>query len=280
MYKKILAAVNEYSNSQVAAKYAISLAKSCQARLFLVFVAPEGFPVEQVKPAEAALEKLFIEAGKQDLEVESITKRGEPYRKIRETVTEKGVDLVFAATRREDVRKRYFIRTLARELMLKLPCSVALVRVVHPGRISPKKILVPFRGLLTNLGERACFVAKLAEGFGAHVTMFHAPKSITGFFHGEVHLPPEEWEAHIRQDMEKFLQCLEKYKIPHDKRTGQGRVGSAINIEAALRRNDLIVMGASERSLLRSVITGNPVEEVLRETPCNLIILLPRLEQS
>jgi nucleotide-binding universal stress UspA family protein len=34
-------------------------------------------------------------------------------------------------------------------------------------------------------------------------------------------------------------------------------------------------MGASERSLLKSIIRGNPVEEVLRETPCNLIILRP-----
>jgi hypothetical protein len=38
-------------------------------------------------------------------------------------------------------------------------------------------------------------------------------------------------------------------------------------------------MGASERSLLRSIISDNPVENVLRETPCNLIILRPSLER-
>jgi nucleotide-binding universal stress UspA family protein len=36
-------------------------------------------------------------------------------------------------------------------------------------------------------------------------------------------------------------------------------------------------MGASERSLLSSFIRGNPVENVLRETTCDLIILRPRL---
>ncbi|MEW6054190.1 MAG: hypothetical protein AB1552_10465 [Nitrospirota bacterium] len=35
-------------------------------------------------------------------------------------------------------------------------------------------------------------------------------------------------------------------------------------------------MGASERSLLGGIVRGNPVEEVLRETPCNLIILGPK----
>jgi len=31
-------------------------------------------------------------------------------------------------------------------------------------------------------------------------------------------------------------------------------------------------MGASERGPLDFLLRGNPVEEVLRETPCNLII--------
>jgi len=39
-------------------------------------------------------------------------------------------------------------------------------------------------------------------------------------------------------------------------------------------------MGASERSLLSSILKGNPVEEVLRETPCDLIILKPRHENT
>ena len=38
-------------------------------------------------------------------------------------------------------------------------------------------------------------------------------------------------------------------------------------------------MGASERGLWESIIGGNPVEQVLRETPCNLIILLPQLQR-
>ena len=55
---------------------------------------------------------------------------------------------------------------------------------------------------------------------------------------------------------------------------------SAITIEAAAEKNDLIIMGASERGLLESLVSGDPVEEVLRETPANLIILLPRLKAA
>ncbi|MBU2578347.1 universal stress protein, partial [Patescibacteria group bacterium] len=198
--------------------------------------------------------------------------------KIHDMVRKDHIDIVFTATRRQDVSKRFFVKTLAREFMVKLPCSVAMVRVVHMGKIHPKNILLPLRGKMTHLEERACFVAKLAQGFGSSVTLFHSPRPITSFFHGEIHLKPSLIEERIPKDIEKFTECLNRYTVPHDKRTGYGRISRSITIEAAHRRNDLIVMGASERSLLRSIISGNPVEDVLRETPCNLIILRPKHE--
>ena len=280
MYRSILAAVNEYSNSEVAARYAVRLAQACQAKLSLIFVAEPGANRGLIRQAEAALERLFLEASAGGVEVESIIKTGDPYRRILALVREKDINLFFSATRREDVSRRYFLRTLARKLMLHLPCSVALVRVVHPGRISPKKILVPFRGRPSHPEEKAFFVGKLAEAFGAAVTLFHAPESLTRFFHGLTRVERPEMERHIAQDIERFITCLEGQHISPERRLGHGPPARAITVEAALQRNDLIIMGASERGLFESLISGNPVEEVLRETPCNLIIFLPRLQRS
>lgn len=278
MYKKILAAVNEFTNSEIAARYAIALAKSCHAKLTLVFVAEDKLNRDAFKHAESALERLFIEAEGHDIQVESITERGGPFKKISDIVKKNRIDIVFAATRREDIEKRFFMKTLAREFMVKLPCSVAMVRVVRMGRTYPKNILVPLRGHMTRLEERACFVARLASVFHASVTLFHLSNPITSFFHGEIHLKPAQREEHIPKDIEQFTECLHRYEIHHEKKTGYGAISRSITIEAAHKRNDLIIMGASERSLLRSIISGNPVEEVLRETPSNFIILRPRLE--
>jgi nucleotide-binding universal stress UspA family protein len=279
MYTKILAAVNEFTNSEIAARYAIALAKAYRATLSLVFIAEDKLNRNAFKDAEEALERLFMEAKDRDVEVESITESGNPFQKISDIVKKNRIDIVFAATRREDIEKRYFTKTLAREFMLGIPCSVAMVRVVQMGRIYPRNILVPLRGKMTHLEERACFVASLAGEFNAAVTLFHLSNPITTFFHGEIHLKPAQREERIPKDIEQFTECLHRYQIHHEKKTGYGAVSSAITIEAAHRRNDLIVMGASERSLLRSIISGNPVENVLRETPCNLIILRPRLER-
>jgi nucleotide-binding universal stress UspA family protein len=280
MYQRVLAAVNEFINSELAARYAIALAKTCKAKLFLVFVAEDRIDKDAFGHAESALGRLFIEAQDQGIEVERVTEKGSPLRTISAIVKKEQVDILFAATRREDVSKRFFQRTLAKDFMLRLPCSVAMVRVVRMGKSYPKQILVPLKGRMTHLEERACFVAGLAEVFDSSVTLFHLSSPMTSFFHGGIQLPPSGREGEIPRDIEDFTECLHKYKISHEKKTGYGSVSRSITIEAAHRRNDLIVMGASERSLLRSIVSGNPVEQVLRETPCNLIILRPRLSSS
>ncbi len=276
MYKKILAAVNEFVNSEVAAQYAITVAKSSRAKLFLVYVAEKNISRDVLQRAESSLERLFIEARNSGIEVESAVESGEPLKKINEIVKEHNIDLVFAATRREDVAKRFFIKTISRQLIVKLPCSVAVVRAVKMGGIHLKHILVPLRGRITNLEERTHFIAKLAEGFDSRVTLFHLHKPITGFFHGEIYFKPAHRDKHIPQDMEEFFVHLNKCKILVEKKIEYGGIVRSITAEAAFRKNDLIVMGASGKSLMSSLVIGNPVEAVLRETPCNLIIFRPR----
>lgn len=276
MFKKILAAVNEFVNSEVAAQYAITVAKSSRAKLFLVFVAEKNISRDILQQAESSLERLFIEARNSGVEVESAVESGKPVEKINEMVKEHNIDLVFAATRREDVTKRFFIKTISRQLIVKLPCSVAVVRAVKMGGIHLKHILVPLRGRITNLEERTHFIAKLAEGFDSRVTLFHLHKPITGFFHGEIHFKPVHRDKHIPHDVEEFFDHLNKYKIPVEKKIEYGGIVRSITAEAAFRKNDLIVMGASGKNLMSSLVKGNPVEAVLRETPCNLIIFRPR----
>jgi nucleotide-binding universal stress UspA family protein len=276
MYKRVLAAVNEYTNSEMAARYAIVLSQSCGARLFLAFVAEKSTDKEAFKHAEAALERLFVHAREHGVDVESVTETGDPFWKIQDLVRKEDIDLAFTGTRRADQKVRFFQRSRARELVIGLRCSVAMVRVVRMARTHPKNILVPLRRQMSSLEERSCFVAELAKGFKAEVTLFHATRPITTFFRGETLLAPAEREKKIPPDVEQFAHCLKRHGVSHERRTSYGRVSRAITIEAAHRKNDLIVMGASERSLLSSMVSGNPVEEVLRETPCNLIIFRPR----
>lgn len=280
MYRKILAAVNEHLNSEIAARYAVHLARVSRARLFLCFIDTKGLPRRDFGRAEEALQRLFLMAEKAGVATESITGTGDPVREIEKIVRQEQIDLVFASTRREDVEKRFYAGTVSRRLSLGLPCSVALVRVAHAGRIHPGKILVPLKARVSRLRERAFFTTELAEAFGAEVYVFHVARPISSFLRGEVHLTPAEWEQKRPADISAFVGLLRHADVLHESRSIAGRSAKSIAIEAVARRHDLIVMGASERSLWSSLIRGNPVERMLRETPCDLIILTPRCHED
>lgn len=272
MYKNILAAVNEFSNSEIAAHYAITLARACAAKLTLAFIAEKKTEKGKLRHAESAMERLFLEAQDSGIEAESIIEGGKPFEKIRELVREHDADIVFTATRREDITRRFFLRTLSRQLMIKLPCAVALVRAVKMGGVHLNHILVPLRGQISGLEERAYFSAKLAEGTDAGITLIHTRKPLARFFHGEVHVKSIDRDRHIPHDMELFSNYLRRYSIKVETKVEYGSIAHAIATEAAFRKNDLIVMGASEKSLMSTMVRGNPVEDVLRNTPCNMII--------
>lgn len=276
MYKKVLAAVNEHLNSEVSARYALHLAKKAKARIYFCSIAENGFSGKAFHASEEAVKRLALAARELGVQADCVLETGDPLEQIRKVVAAEKIDLVFAATRHEDVQKRFYARTTARQLSLRLPCSVALVRVVHLGRVHPKTILVPLKARMDHIAERAFFTALMADVFGARIHLFHSTKPMTRFFHGEIHLTPVEWEARLPADIAQFVEQLNRHDISHEKRLIPGIAGKNITIEAAARRHDLIIMGASERGLLNSLLRGNPVERVLRETTCDLIILRPR----
>ena len=276
MYRKILAAVNEHVNSEVAARYAKHLAKAAGAKLILCSVRQPGQTDAAFELARDAAKRLQHRARESDIDATCLFEEGDPVKRIRAVVLAEGIDLVFTATRREDVNHR-IIRggTTARRLLPGLPCSVALVRVVHMGRTHPREILVAVKKRIDHITERSEFTALLAKAFEAKVHLFHVTKPVKQFFHGEMHLTPVEWEQKVSSDLVRFISHLDGFGVEHDKRLLPGKAGKTIAIEAASRQRDLIIMGASERGIIDHILRRAPVEEVLRETPCNLIILKP-----
>jgi nucleotide-binding universal stress UspA family protein len=276
MYRKVLAAVNEHFNSEVAARYALHLCKSMGAMFYTCFITEKGTPKESANRAQEAIKRLLVEAEKLGVVVESLSKTGETVKEIEAVVRNEEIDIVFAATRRKDIEKQFYSGTTARRLSLKLPCSVALVRVVHSGRLHPRKILVPLKARIDHVTERACFAGTMANAFGSKIFVFHTPKPVEKFFRGETHLTPLEWAERVPQDISHFMGYLKQHDIEHEGKLLPGKPARNITREAFVKRHDLIIMGASGRNLWASLLKGSPAEEVLRETPCDVIILRPR----
>ncbi|HAR46228.1 MAG: hypothetical protein A2X56_12790 [Nitrospirae bacterium GWC2_57_13] len=274
-YQRILTAINEHVQSEIAARYALQFAAAAGACLDICFVEEPGHQTEHGQIARAAAERMQNRAKAAGVPCRLLYERGDPLTEIRRIVKTDVVDLVFVATRGEDVKRRFYTGTMARRLSRGLPCSVALVRVVHLGRIHPKEILVPLKSRLSHAAERAAFIAVLSRAFDSRVHLFHVTRPLRTFFHGEMHLTPLEWDQRLPADISRFIEELNRRRTAHERRLAPGVAGRVISVEAAVRRHDLIVMGASERGRAGSLLRGNPVEQVLRETPCDLIVLKP-----
>lgn len=277
MYKKILIAVDGSFNAEAASRYAIAIASACRAKLYIVSIIPPKMHEKDIKGAEESVKRIIEEARRHDLDVRPIIEEGAVVPAITEIIRREKIELAIAAARSEHAEQRFFVRTVSRELIRLLPCSVIIIRVVNPGKMAyPRDILVPIIGSEYDLSEKVFLTSRLARYYKAKVIVLHLKRSITTLFKKGMIKDTAEGEAENIEEIKYFVDHLKRYKVyPKTRVSYFIKVSRAISMEAAAKRHDLIILGATKRSLISQLIRGNPVEEVLRRTPCDLMILKP-----
>jgi len=266
-YHRILTAVDGSLNAHAAARYAIALAEACEATLFVAGVLTSDMTARDERALAQSTGRLISEADGQRVAAHPLIERGEAVKALDCLARTHHIDLVMTASRHADAEHRYFLRSIPQRLMVALDTSLIIVRVVHLGVLAhPREILVPVIGGKFDNAERGYLVSRLAERFQARVLVFHAFETLAQ--PGQA-VP---YEAGARQ-VQTFVQRLRQAGVEPRIRIVTGApVGDAIMHEAARHRHDLILMGASQRSLFREWRRGNPVEEVMRQTPCDLFV--------
>lgn len=271
MYRRILTAVDESLNAHAAARYALALAQACEATLFVAgVVTPTTTDPEEGAMAQSA-GSLVSEAETRGVAAHLLMERGEVVNVLDDLARTHHIDVVMTASRRHDVEQRYFLRTVPQRLMAVLHCSLIIVRVVHLGLLAhPRQILVPVLGGAFDHAERAYVVSQLAAYFHAKLIVFHTLEQVRRRGQAVPH------EAGTKQ-VSPFLERLREAGSEPQVRIVSGPlVGEAIMQEAARHRHDLIIMGSSQRSLFSTWRRGNPVEDVMRRTPCDLFVCRTR----
>jgi nucleotide-binding universal stress UspA family protein len=271
MYRRVLTAVDESINAHAAARYAVALAQACGATLFVAGVLTPTMTSAEERALAQSAGSLVSEAGAKGVPVHLLMERGDVVQILDDLTRTHHIDVVMSASRRHDAEQRYFLRTVPQRLMAVLYCSLIVVRVVHLGLLAhPRQILVPVLGGAFNHSERAYVVSRLAAHFQAKLVVFHALEQARR--RGQA-VPHEIGARQVRTFVDHLREagCEPQIRIVHGP-----LVGEAIMHEAARHRHDLIIMGASQRSLFSTWRRGNPVEDVMRRTPCDLFVCRSR----
>ncbi|MBI5096251.1 MAG: universal stress protein [Nitrospirae bacterium] len=286
-FKKILVAVDGSFHAGIAARYSFALAGTFNAKLFVAAVITKEMDEDEEKAVAAAVAKVLDEAtdirpnippdipSNRPIDIEGVLLKGDVISAIDRFVRDNKIDLVIASTRSPHRDRRFFVRSVTSGLMSRLPCSVIGIKVTHPGRsIRPKKALVPVIGDDFHIQERADIAEALHERFASGIFLFHvielAALSIK-------RLDPQKKErliASAEKRLTPFMDELNRRGIEAGRKIVLGRnAREEIISEASHHKYDLIIAGATTRNIVKRVVSGNPVEEILRDTPCDVMLL-------
>jgi len=278
-FKKILVAVDGSFHAGIAARYSFALAGTFNAKLFVAAIITKEMDEHEEKAVAAAVAKVLDEATDLQtnipIDIEGVLLKGDVISAIERFVRDNKIDLVIASTRGPHRDRRFFVRSVTSGLMSRLSCSVIGIKVTHPGRsIRPKKVLVPVIGDNFHIQERADIAEALHGRFASGISVFHvielAALSIK-------RLDPQKKErliASAEQSLASFMDELSRRGIDAGRKIVIGRnAREEVISEASHHKYDLIIVGTTTRNIVKRVVSGNPVEEILRDTPCDVMLL-------
>ncbi len=170
MYKKILVGIDSSFNAEAAAQYALDLSQACGAECHLVSVLERKD--EKMNAVSASFQRLIYRANQRGMKIHTHFLYGEPISQIQGFVEQNNIELVVTSSRRADWERRFFVRSVPQKLMLNLPCSAVMVRVVG-YRGGTRSLLIPLRDWRYYFKDRLYLLSHFARTFGIKAVIFH-----------------------------------------------------------------------------------------------------------
>lgn len=260
-YRTIISVVNEHTASTIAARYAVSLALACKAELVLYAAHEEGSNETILLRTRHHMDHLYTIASALNIPVTMITETGNIDTLLPKRVKADSADLVLYPLLPDERYGANLRRHTVHHLLRTISSDLAITRTLSMAKPHPRNILVPLGKIVDDNERRFMFVAELAGSFQSQVTLFH--------------ISAEQGTEGLPEHIIRFRKQLEQRQIAVLERRGRGNIDETITVEAITRHNDLIVLGASGRGVLRRLFIGNPAGDVMQRPPCNTIIFRP-----
>jgi nucleotide-binding universal stress UspA family protein len=265
-YRKIFTVVNEHTASTVTARYALSLAAACKAELVLYAADDEGGNEYIAHRTALHLDHLYTVATKLNIPVTRITEVGNISKLLPKRVQAEKADLVCYPLTPDERYGAKLRPDTVHHLLKTVGSDLAIIRAITMAKPHPENILVPLGKNISDKERRLLFISSLVKSSHARVTLFH--------------LPEESLSKGMPSDITRFRDELLQQNITVLERSGKGNICKAITVEAITRHNDLIVLGASRRGVVRSLFFGNPAGDIMHQPPCNAILFRPALSET
>lgn len=277
---KILVPTDFSKYSDKALKQAFDIAQEYKAKVYVLHVVREkmsheiddyGLTAHAVRQMEAdmirgARKKLQKEIDKfpqsKELEVTSEVVIGDPSQEILKAQTEKGIDLVVISSLGRTGLAKYFIGSVARNVLKGSKCPVLLTK---EHMLRPTKILVP-----SDFSEYSDKALKqgldIGKQYSAKVFLLHVIP--TGALQGKAD-EMERVKERMKEQLDKFPRSKE-VEVVIDVR--EGTPYEAILEEETDKVIDLIVIASLGRTGIAKYLMGGVARNVLKGAKCPVLL--------
>ena len=294
VHKRILVATDFSECSRVALDICISASKCMKTKLYVLHTI-EKFPHDYVhllsgtahsnmkqKLEEEAMNKIKAMLPEELLgseDIVPIVRFGKPFLEIIKVAKEKDVDLMAIGTHGRAGVDRVILGSVAERVVRKAGCTVMVIR--NRKYVGFKRIIVPID--FSDCSRKALeYAAATARAHRSKLTILHVYEE--SFIEPYVRAANTEEEAQeIVRSIEKdnevkyddFLKKIDLSGVEYDKLLRKGIPSNEIVETAREQQAQLIVVGTHGRSGIKHMLIGSDAEEVVRNAPCDIVVVKP-----
>ena len=274
VFKKILIGIAFSPNLKANLFEAIRISNMFGAELVGVHVG------DKTNDKEEKLQLLLTEAPKLKTPLQTIWQKGKPVDVILDTSIKENIDLLILGALQKENFYKYYVGSIARELTRKAPCSVLLL-------IKPSIVRVPCKHIVVNGLKDKKTKDTIKTAF--KISNYLDCKRVTiveEISQAELDIKVSD-DASLRKAtiakerikkredlrVEKILQEIDCKDTTLKIQSIFGRRGYSIGHYAKVKRADLLIMNAPEKTRLIDRIFPHDIEYILSELPTDLLIV-------
>jgi nucleotide-binding universal stress UspA family protein len=308
MFRSILVPIDGSPFSEQALPWAVAVGKRTGAILRLMYVYPPSTEVLlesspfydedmmfKVRTKQRAYLDGITKKLSETVKVEQLIEEGEIAETIKNRAVHGGSDLVVMATHARGAVGRFFLGSVADELVRTLPMPLLLVhpREIAPGisdEVSLRRILVPLDG--SPFAEQILMPAQsLAESTGAELTLMRVVQPIPATEVVPIELGAQpmyvdltqrlgEAQQNVLNQARKYVEDVSARLKPHVKgvhvHVVENHPADEILLHATPERTDLVAIATHGRRGLARLILGSVADKVIRGSRVPVLVLRPK----
>lgn len=245
------------------------------SRLVLIHVGKRG------TAEEARMEELVQSAGLHLVDVKVVWREGDPVRNIRNVCKEEQVDLLIAGALKKENIVKYYIGTIARQLMRSADCSVLMIQ-------KPFVPALPMKDMVVNADdgphmedavELACYMGLRSGAQWVHVVRelkLYGLSMAASEYHTEQEYDDLRQKM-VKAEIEKVEDVLGKIQMEKPRiniKVISGKSGFELSRFAERKHADLLIVGAPHQQFsFFDRMFPHDLEYIFADLPCNLLVV-------